>query len=120
LDWSYDLLPEFEKVILRRLAVFVGFFTLEAARAIVADDDVDEEKVVEAIADLVEKSLVARAIDATPVRYRLLDITHAYVLGKPIDKGVAASIARRHAVYFCHFLTAPRRRALPARTAAPS
>jgi predicted ATPase len=104
LDWSYDLLPEFEKVVLRRLAVFVGFFSLDAARAVVAGDGVDEEQVLETIADLVAKSLVAPAIDATPVHYRLLDMTHAYVLGKPIDKDVVASIARRHAAYFLQFL----------------
>jgi predicted ATPase/DNA-binding winged helix-turn-helix (wHTH) protein len=104
LDWSYDLLPEFEQVILRRLAIFVGFFTLDAARAVVAGDGVNEEQVVEAIADLVDKSMLNPAIDAGTARYRLLDMTHAYLLGKPIAPDVAASLARRHALFYCRYL----------------
>src|SRR5438105_1169792 len=68
LDWSYDLLPELQQDTLRRLGVFVGFFTLEAARAIVVGEGIDEEQVVEAIGDLVAKSLVAPAIDTAPAR----------------------------------------------------
>jgi predicted ATPase len=104
LDWSYDLLPEFEQVILRRLAIFVGFFTLDAARAVVAGEGVDEAQVVEAIADLVDKSMLSPAIDVGTARYRLLDMTHAYMLGKPIDTDVAASLARRHALFYCRYL----------------
>ena len=80
-----NLLPEFEKIIFRRLSVFVGLFSLKAARAIVADDQITEEQVVAVLADLVAKSLVTPVIDAAPLRYRLLDMTRAYLLTKPIE-----------------------------------
>jgi predicted ATPase/DNA-binding winged helix-turn-helix (wHTH) protein len=120
LDWSYDLLPEFEKVILRRLAIFVGFFTLDAARTVVAGDGVDEEQVVEALADLVDKSMLNTAIDVGTARYRLLDMTHAYMLGKPLDTSVAASLARRHALFYCRYLDQAASSSSPAEDAAAS
>ena len=105
LDWSYDLLSQGERVILRRLAVFVGGFTLEAAQVVAADDDIDEDQVVNAVADLVEKSLISSDIRAVPARYRLLDTTRAYVLEKPIDSGQVDAIASRHARFYCQYLT---------------
>jgi predicted ATPase/DNA-binding winged helix-turn-helix (wHTH) protein len=104
LDWSYNLLSEFEREILRRLAVFIGSFALDAARSVVAGDGIDEAQVVIAIVDLVAKSLLSSDAAAAPMRYRLLDTTRAYVLGKPIYSEKADALARRHAVYWCHFL----------------
>jgi predicted ATPase/DNA-binding winged helix-turn-helix (wHTH) protein len=104
LDWSYNLLSELEREILRRLAVFVGTFTLEAARSVVAGDGIDEAQVVIAIVNLVAKSLLSSDGAVAPMRYRLLDTTRAYVLGKPIYSEKADAISRRHAVYWCQFL----------------
>jgi predicted ATPase/DNA-binding winged helix-turn-helix (wHTH) protein len=104
LDWSYNLLSELEREILRRLAVFVGTFTLEAARSVVAGDGIDEAQVVIAIVNLVAKSLLSSDAAAAPMRYRLLDTTRAYVLGKPIYSEKADAISRRHAVSWCQFL----------------
>lgn len=105
LDWSYDLLTELERAILRRLSVFVGFFTLEGAQSVAAGDDIAGAHVVAVVSSLVAKSLAAT--DNTccgTTRYRLLDTTRAYVLGKLIDSGDADKTARRHALYFCEFL----------------
>ena len=63
LDWSYSLLPEFERLVLRRLAVFAGTFTMESASAILASDETSSTEVVDAIADLVAKSLVSAGVD---------------------------------------------------------
>jgi predicted ATPase/DNA-binding winged helix-turn-helix (wHTH) protein len=104
LDWSHNLLSEFERLVLRRLAVFVGTFSLEAAQAIATDNLVDHGQVVEAVASLVAKSLVAAGIGATLVRYRLLDTTRAYVHGKLIRSGEAPAVAVRHATYYCELL----------------
>jgi predicted ATPase len=104
LDWSYNLLSELEREILRRLAVFVGIFTLDAARSVVAGDGIDESQVVIAIVNLVAKSLLSSDATAAPMRYRLLDTTRAYLLGKPIYSEKADAIARRHAVYWRHFI----------------
>src|SRR3984893_5318931 len=57
LDWSYDLLPEVERAVLNRLSVFAGVFTLEAAQAVAAGEDIDRAQVVEALGSLVAKSL---------------------------------------------------------------
>jgi predicted ATPase/DNA-binding winged helix-turn-helix (wHTH) protein len=99
LDWSYDLLAENERVVLRRLSVFAGVFVLDAARAISAPDD-HASVTFDVIANLVAKSLVAREPDATHTRYRLLDITRAYARIKLTDSGEADVTARRHADYY--------------------
>jgi predicted ATPase/DNA-binding winged helix-turn-helix (wHTH) protein len=100
LDWSYDLLPENERSVLRRLSIFTGVFSLDAARAISAELGDHVAVTLDVIASLVAKSLVATEFDATHARYRLLDITRAYARKKLIDSGEADAIARRHADYY--------------------
>jgi predicted ATPase/DNA-binding winged helix-turn-helix (wHTH) protein len=104
LDWSYNLLDESERATLRGLSVFVGAFSLEAAQFVVAGDTFKREKVVEAIAGLVTKSLVSVETNHTGVLYRLLDTTRAYVLTKTEDSGERNTIAQRHAIYHREFL----------------
>jgi predicted ATPase len=99
LDWSYDLLPAVESATLRRLSVFVGPFTLDAALAVVSHNGVDEPEAVEAIANLLSKSLIATPSER-PLRYRLLDTTRAFVADKLVDSGEAAQTGRVHAEYF--------------------
>jgi predicted ATPase/DNA-binding winged helix-turn-helix (wHTH) protein len=60
LDWSYNLLSPHEKAVLSRLSVFVGDFTLEAARSVAADAETDEAIATEAIANLLAKSLISK------------------------------------------------------------
>ncbi len=103
LDWSYELLPESERVVLRRLAIFAGGFTLEAATAIgtsVESPDIAASDVVDAAANLVAKSLVGVHADAATVRYRLLETTRAYALEKLTASGEFEPVARRHAAYY--------------------
>jgi predicted ATPase/DNA-binding winged helix-turn-helix (wHTH) protein len=104
LDWSHKLLPQFERVVLRRLAVFVGSFSLEAAESVAAGNTGDGGQIMEAVASLVAKSLIATEIGATSVRYRLLDTTRAYAQGKLIGSDEAAAVALRHATYYCELL----------------
>jgi len=99
LDWSYELLPESERVVLRRLAVFAGGFTLESASAAVADTEISAPDVVECIANLVSKSLLT-AIGTAVAQYRLLDTTRAYALEKLTESGELERFARRHAEYY--------------------
>ena len=105
LDWSYCLLTRVERTILSRISLFVGPFSLDAARAIAADGDVDEAQVVDAVGSLVAKSLASakRAGDAT-MRYRLLDTARAYVSEKLAQSGEKDAMARRHAIYCCEVL----------------
>ncbi|MDA9442673.1 ATPase [Bradyrhizobium sp. CCBAU 51745] len=99
LDWSYDLLPASESAILRRLSVFAGPFTPEAAAAVASGDGLSAAATMEAIDNLVTKSLIAPSAART-LRYRLLDTTRSYALGKLNEAGEARRIAQRHAKYF--------------------
>ena len=104
LDWSYGLLSELERVVLRRLAVFVGHFTLDAALAVVSSAAVDRSQVFRAIDSLVAKSMVAtRSIGAT-MRYRLLDTTRAYALAIGAGDAERPDLAARHATYYRQWL----------------
>ena len=100
LDWSYGLLSPVERVVLRRLAVFVGHFTLEAARAVVTSATIDQVLILGAIGSLVAKSMVATHRVGTMMRYRLLDTTRAYALEISGDDAELADIAARHATYY--------------------
>jgi predicted ATPase/DNA-binding winged helix-turn-helix (wHTH) protein len=100
LDWSYGLLSNVERRVLRRLAVFVGHFPLDAALAVATSADVDQTAVLSAIDSLVAKSMVAPRPIGTMMLYRLLDTTRAYTLGISSDDPETANLAARHATYF--------------------
>lgn len=100
LDWSYDLLAEHKRIVLRRLAIFSGGFTLEAASSVAADTQIDEVAVVDLVAQLVARSLVAADTNDADARYRLLENTRAYAMEKLAESGETAAIRRRHAQYF--------------------
>jgi predicted ATPase/DNA-binding winged helix-turn-helix (wHTH) protein len=100
LDWSFELLPEPERMILRRLAIFAGGFTLQAASTIAAIDEIAESDVVDCAANLVAKSLVAADLGGATDRYRLLETTRAYALEKLLQSGEFQQVARRHAEYY--------------------
>ena len=101
--WSRSA-KEAERAALRRLSIFVGVFGLEAARAVAAGDGMGGERVEDAVVGLVEKSLVAVDSTGSATRYRLLDTTRAYALGKLADSGDAGQVAQFHAAHFCDFL----------------
>jgi predicted ATPase/DNA-binding winged helix-turn-helix (wHTH) protein len=96
-DWSYDLLPKAERLLLCRLAVFPGGFTREAAIAIMKDTGAEAPAVVDGIANLVTKSLVT--LDNSTARWSLLETTRAYALEKLTADGEADTAARQHAEY---------------------
>lgn len=100
LAWSYDLLPPAESATLRGLSVFVGPFTLEAALAVASCQDISEPEAVEAISNLLSKSLIATSPAERRLRYRLLDTTRAFVADKLAENGETDRVARAHAEYF--------------------
>jgi predicted ATPase/DNA-binding winged helix-turn-helix (wHTH) protein len=104
LDWSYGLLSELERIVLRRLAVFVGHFTLDAALAVITSATIGHEGVFAAIDSLVSKSMVAARPVGAMMRYRLLDTTRAYALETDIDDVESIDLAVRHAVYYRRWL----------------
>ena len=104
LDWSYNLLQELEQTILRRLSVFAGMFTLDAARSIAQGNDVDDAQIISAIVGLVTKSLVAADTGDATTHFRLLDTTRAYASQKLAGTSEADRIAYRHAFYYRELL----------------
>jgi predicted ATPase/DNA-binding winged helix-turn-helix (wHTH) protein len=104
LDWSYDLLSEREKVVLCRLSVFVGDFTLQGARSVAWETEADEVEVIDVVAGLVAKSLISTPVISKSNYYRLLETTRAYATAKLSERGEADRIARCHAIFYSKFL----------------
>jgi predicted ATPase/DNA-binding winged helix-turn-helix (wHTH) protein len=104
LDWSYNLLSEHEKVVLCRLSIFVGNFTLQAARSVASEPEAHEMDVVDAFSSLLAKSLISRWSIGGSTYYRLLDTTRAYSTTKLVERDESHRIARRHAIFFSKFL----------------
>src|SRR6266571_5818092 len=100
LDWSYDALSEPERAVLRRLGIFMGGFTLDAACAVVADPGLLKGDVIDAIAELAEKSLAVVETTETEPRLRLLETTRAYALERLVESGEWETVAHRHAEYY--------------------
>jgi len=103
LDWSYNLLGQRDKLVLCRLSVFVGVFTLKAALS-VAGADANDADAADAVASLVAKSLISTSTIGESTYYRLLDTTQAYAADKLAECGEVDTIARRHAVYYSNYL----------------
>ncbi len=100
LDWSYDVLSEPERAVLRRLGIFMGGFTLDAACAVVADPGLLKGDVIDVVAELVEKSLAVVETTETEPRLRLLETTRAYALERLAESGEWEAVARRHAEFY--------------------
>ncbi len=110
LDWSYDLLHVPERELFRRLSVFVGGWTLEAAEALGEGGEVEAEgaegviraqEVLSLLGNLVEQSLVVAEAEADgSVRYGMLEPVRQYALEKLEHSGQAQEVRRRHAAFF--------------------
>jgi predicted ATPase/DNA-binding winged helix-turn-helix (wHTH) protein len=100
IDWSYKLLSEIEKLVLRRLGVFNGPFAIHAARFVCSSDDVAAAAIEDALMNLIDKSLVVANIGGDFVRYRLLETTRTYAREMLRAAGETAALDRRHAE--CH------------------
>jgi predicted ATPase/DNA-binding winged helix-turn-helix (wHTH) protein len=99
LDWSYDLLSDVERIVFRRIAPFVGHFTLEGARPVAGEIGMGDGEIFDAIAGLVEKSLIVTRVEEAQAQYRLLDTARAYALEKLEEHGEFGRISLRHAEY---------------------
>jgi predicted ATPase/DNA-binding XRE family transcriptional regulator len=106
LDWSHELLSEEERVLFRRLAVFAGGFTLEAAEGVCALGRIEPGGVFEPLGRLVEQSLVTVDHDAGGLRYGMLEPVRQYALEKLGESGEAEEVRRRHAEHFVAFAEA--------------
>lgn len=103
-DWSYDLLPETTRTVLRRLAVFPKQFGLASAAAVITDVQVSGADVAEELTTLVSTSLVSADLTADPVIYRLPESTRAYALQHVMEMPERNRLFRRHAEHVLSLL----------------
>ncbi|MBP2319623.1 non-specific serine/threonine protein kinase [Kibdelosporangium banguiense] len=101
-DWSYQLCSPLEQMLWARVSVFAGGFDLEAAEAVCAGEGIARDRVLDLVAELVDKSILIREDqDHGPrVRYRLLDIIAHYGLDALKAAGQEAVLLRRHRDYY--------------------
>lgn len=102
MDWSYDLLSVPERVLLRRLSVFAGGFTLEAAEAVCAGNGIETHQIVDTLSHLVDKSLAMADVGDGELRYRyrLLYTVRQYSQEKLLESGESPATNRRHQDWF--------------------
>jgi len=106
MDWSHDLLSSKEQALFRRLAVFAGGFTLEAAEAVGAGDQVPGDDVLELLAQLLAKSLLVAAGTDREVRYGMLETVRQYSQERLDASTDAAAAQERHQRYYVEFAEA--------------
>jgi predicted ATPase/DNA-binding CsgD family transcriptional regulator len=100
MDWSYDVLAPQEKALLRRLSVFAGGWTLEAAESICAGGDLEGPAILGLLGRLVGKSLVVAETRDREMRYGLLDTVRQYARDRLVEHGEAPQFRARHARWY--------------------
>ncbi|WP_112725835.1 BTAD domain-containing putative transcriptional regulator [Micromonospora noduli] len=98
-DWSWELLTDAERAVLRRLSVFSGGVSLEAAERVCAGDEVEPEDVLELVTALAEKSLLVAEGDET-LRYRMLGTIKEYAAHRLVEAGESDLARHAHLTYF--------------------
>jgi len=97
-DWSYNLLPPEEQTLFRRLAVFIGGWTLEASEAVCGDDS--DNDVLEILEQLINKSLVITEDQQGTSRFRMLETIRQYANEKLVDSGESEFLREKHLGFF--------------------
>lgn len=100
IDWSYNLLPPNEQVLFRRLSVFIGGWTLEAAESVCSDTSAKSENVLELLEHLINKSIVIAEETQHETRYRMLETMRQYANEKLVESGESDILRDRHLEYF--------------------
>ena len=105
IDWSYDLLTEPEKTVLRRLSVFAGGWTLAAAEGVCSGEGVEDWEVLDLLTGLVDKSLAVyeEGADGDAGRYRLLESVRQYAGDRLGESGEGEAVQGRAASWFLAF-----------------
>jgi predicted ATPase/class 3 adenylate cyclase len=100
IDWSYELLSENERILLRRTALFPGGWTIGAAVEVCTDDSFEEWDILDHLTTLVDKSLISSDGGDAEQRYRMLESTREYALERLEQSGERDAVARKQAQYF--------------------
>jgi predicted ATPase/class 3 adenylate cyclase len=99
-DWSHELLSDEERLLFRRLAVFVGGWTLDAVEQVCAGDGLDPYAILDLLTSLVDKSLVLADQGHLAVRYRMLETVREYALDLLRESGEHDALRERHREFF--------------------
>lgn len=99
-DWSFDLLPAAEQVLLCRLSVFGGSLSLEAAEGVCGGGPVNQDEVLDLLSHLVDKSLLMPEEGSTEARYRMLETIRDYAQERLSESGEAPAVYARHRDWF--------------------
>jgi len=102
IDWSYDILDENEQLLLLRLSVFAGGWTLEAAEEVCVGDEIESFDVLDLLSQLVNKSLVVvtNKSKSGETRYTMLETIRQYARDKLLETGGGESVRDKHLAYF--------------------
>ena len=101
IDWSHDLLAETERALFRRLAVFAGRWTLDAAEAVCVGDDVEADAVLDLMTQLVNKSLViSERVQGKDARYHMLETIRQYASERLLEANEGEQLRNRHLDFF--------------------
>ena len=107
IDWSYELLSEEERILFRRLAVFAGDFTLDAVEAICSGEGIERSEILDALARLVNKSLVAaELLEQREARYHFLETIRQYAFNLLRESGEENKLRSRHLAWYLAFAEA--------------
>ncbi|HET9010840.1 MAG TPA: BTAD domain-containing putative transcriptional regulator, partial [Gemmatimonadaceae bacterium] len=100
MEWSFGLLASREQVLLRRLAVFAGSFTLDAAESVAAGVPLEPEDVLDGVAALVDKSLLGMEAGSGEARYRMLETVRQYGIERLTEAGELDAMEHGYAEYY--------------------
>lgn len=101
IDWSYQLISEPERILLRRLGIFMGGWTLEAAEMVCPGNDISKDEVLNLLSLLVDKSLVlADHASGQETRYRMLETIRQFALEELYRSGESEELHKRHCDWF--------------------
>ena len=100
IEWSYDLLSEVEQILLARLGVFVGGFSLEAVEGVCSHEGLIQSGQSELVASLVRKSLIVVTIDERGARYHLLETIRVFAIQRLVERGELDALRKHHCEWF--------------------
>lgn len=101
IDWSYDLLSEKEKLLLQRLSVFNGGWTMDASEKICSDEIIDEYEILDLLSNLADKSLIKIIESENNIRYTMLETIKKYSIDKLSESDSINEIHKKYFDYFC-------------------
>jgi predicted ATPase/DNA-binding SARP family transcriptional activator/Tfp pilus assembly protein PilF len=103
IEWSHDLLSKTERICFRRIAVFAGGCTIDAAEAVCPDLELPAEAIFETVTALIDRSLLTTEERSGSMRYGMLESIRQYALGRLTEAGEAMSLRDRHLAWLLDF-----------------